>query len=187
MISQFNKSSRLRELAGRVERCCCRYCGSPLELKRITFSNFEDSRVEIFCSKCGRIEYGTEPEIYESAKYFVEHFDFNWYTYLDENAQTCQMTIAKICDILSWHDQQLGILGQRGYNIPVKQARQLQGDRVALSDEELDSELQRMQTMEEAEHQGEAVNLEYQPETEEDRRQERENQNKAVAKWYEYV
>lgn len=50
MTNQFNQSSRIRELKGRVERCCCRYCGSPLELKRITFSHFEDSRIEIFAA-----------------------------------------------------------------------------------------------------------------------------------------
>ena len=187
MISQFNKSSRLRELAGRVERCCCRYCGSPLELKRITFSHFEDSRVEIFCTRCARIEYGTEPEIYQSAKQFVEHFDFNWYTYLDENAQTRQMTIAKICDILSWHDQQIGILGQEGFEIAVKQPEQNRGDCVALTDEELQAELQKVEEREATEEAEQAVELEIQPETEEDRQREMEKQAKAVTKWYEHI
>lgn len=137
MLNQFNQSSRLQELQGRVERCCCRYCGSPLELKRITFSHFEDSRIEIFCTRCKRIEYGTEPEIYLSAKYFVEHFDFNWYTYLDENAQTRQMTIAKICDILSWQNQQFGFMDNNGFKIPVNLPKELQSDSLTLSSEEL--------------------------------------------------
>lgn len=138
MISQFNQSSRIQELKGRVERCCCRYCGSPLELKRITFSHFEDSRVEIFCTRCKRIEYGTELEVYLSARYFVEHFDFNWYTYLDDNAQTKQMTIAKICDILSWQNQQLGFMDNNGFKVPVCVPKELQSDSLTLSAEELD-------------------------------------------------
>ncbi len=137
MTNQFNQSSRIRELKGRVERCCCRYCGSPLELKRITFSHFEDSRIEIFCSKCGRIEYGVEPEIYLSARYFVEHFDFNWYTYLDENAQTRQMTIAKICDILTWQNEQLGFLDKDGFQVPVRINENLQGESITISEDEL--------------------------------------------------
>ena len=137
MTNQFNQSSRIRELKGRVDRCCCRYCGSPLELKRITFSHFEDSRIEIFCSKCGRIEYGVEPEIYLSARYFVEHFDFNWYTYLDENAQTRQMTIAKICDILTWQNEQLGFLDKDGFQVPVRINENLQGESITISEDEL--------------------------------------------------
>lgn len=138
MISQFNTSRRVQELTGRVRRCCCRYCGSPLELKRITFSHFEDSRIEIFCTRCNRIEYGIEPEIYQSARYFVEHFDFNWYTYLDDNAQTKQMTIAKICDILSWQNRQLGFMDNNGFKVPVIMQQNWQNESMTISDEALD-------------------------------------------------
>lgn len=137
MTTQFNKTSRLQELAGRVERCCCRYCGSALEIKRITFSHFEDTRIEIFCTKCGRIEYGVEPEAYLSAKYFVEYFDFNWYSYLDENAQTRQMTIAKICDILTWQNRQLGFLDGNGFKVPVTMEPDLFGESITISNEML--------------------------------------------------
>lgn len=139
MLNQFNNSKRVQELAGRVERCCCRYCGSPLEIKRINFSNFEDTRIEIFCTKCGRIEYGTEPEIYQSAKYFVEHYGFNWYTYLDENAQTKQMTIAKICDIMAWQNQLLGLMDQNGFKVPVHIDQDVYSESVTFTDEELDA------------------------------------------------
>ena len=138
MLSQFNNSRRVKELTGRVERCCCRYCGSPLEIKRITFNNFEDARIEIFCTNCERIEYGTEPEIYQSAKYFVEHYDFNWYTYLDENAQTKQMTIAKICDILSLQNKFLGFMDQDGFKVPVHIDKEQLSSGVTLSDAEVD-------------------------------------------------
>lgn len=139
MLEQFNNSSRIQELKGRVERCCCRYCGSSLELKRISFNNFEDPRVEIFCTKCKRIEYGAEPEIYLSAKHFVEHFDFNWYTYLDDNAQTRQMTIAKICDILTWQNRQLGFMDNDGFKVPVEMQTDLQSECLTFTAEELDA------------------------------------------------
>ena len=134
-----NKSSRLDELKGRVNRCCCRYCGGELEIRRIIFNNFEDARIEIFCKKCDRIEYGVEPEIYQSAKYFVKQFDFNWYTYLDDNAQTEQMTIAKICDIMAWQDKNLGFLNASGFKVPVTMNPNIIGSSVIYSNEDLNS------------------------------------------------
>lgn len=139
MLSQFNNNKRVQELTGRVERCCCRYCGSPLEIKRISFNNFEDARIEIFCTKCDRIEYGTEPEIYQCAKYFVEHYDFNWYTYLDENAQTRQMTIAKICDILAWQNQLLGFMDKDGFVAPVHIDKEIFSENIIFDDAMLDA------------------------------------------------
>lgn len=136
-VDKYNTSSRLEELKGRVKRCCCRYCGGNLEIRRIVFSNFEDGRTELFCTACDRIEYGVEPEIYQSAKYFVEHFDFNWYTYLDENAQTRQMTIAKICDILVWQDKNLGFLDANGFTVPLKMDNNLLGESVVFSNDML--------------------------------------------------
>jgi len=133
-----NESSRVEELRGRVKRCCCRYCGSKLEIRRIVFNNFEDARIEIFCTHCDRIEYGTEPEIYQSAKYFVEHFNFNWYTYLDDNAQTAQMTIAKICDIMAWQNKNLGFMDGNGFTVPVTINPNIIGSSMIFSNEELE-------------------------------------------------
>ena len=130
---------RLEELKTRTKSCCCRYCGGPLEIRRIIFSNFEEGRMEIFCTECDRIEYGVEPEIYQSAKYFVEHFNFNWYTYLDENAQTAQMTIAKICDILTWQDKNLGFLDANGFTVPLHINSSLIGESLVFSNDELDA------------------------------------------------
>ena len=70
---------------------------------------------------------------FRPAKYFVEHFDFNWYTYLDDNAQTKQMTIAKICDILTWQNQQLGFQDQDGFKVPVNMKEELQGQSMTIS------------------------------------------------------
>lgn len=138
-VEKYNTQSRLQELKGRVKRCCCRYCGSPLEIRRIIFSNFEDGRMEIFCTHCDRIEYGVEPEIYQSAQYFVEHFHFNWYTDLDDNSQTKQITIAKICDILAWQDKNLGFLDADGFKVPLEINSNLIGESLVFNNEELEA------------------------------------------------
>ena len=68
----------------------------------------------------------------------MEHYDFNWYTYLDENAQTKQMTIAKICDILSWQNKFLGFMDQDGFKVPVHIDKEQLSSGVTLSDAEVD-------------------------------------------------
>ena len=60
----YQSERRLEMLKGRTKRCVCRYCGNNLILKKIVFSEHEDSRVEIFCESCDRIEFGVEKEIY---------------------------------------------------------------------------------------------------------------------------
>lgn len=111
--------SRLELLKARAKRCVCKYCGGSLELRRITFSDYGEARSELYCSHCGRIEFGTEPEIYASATYFVDHFDFNHYPGLDDNEKTRRMNIAKVCDIMAWNDRNLGLLSEDGYQVPV--------------------------------------------------------------------
>lgn len=63
-------------LKKRVARCVCKYCGQSITLKRIIFNDFEDARIEIYCGHCERIEYGIEPQIYESATSFVDQVCF---------------------------------------------------------------------------------------------------------------
>lgn len=140
MTNQFNQSSRIRELKGRVERCCCRYCGSPLELKRITFSHFEDSRIEIFCSKCGRIEYGVEPEIYQSAENFVDNLEFNHYPDLDQNPRTRRMNIAKVCEVMGWGFKNTGLLTEEGFTAPVTCADHSLDQCLIITEDELAAE-----------------------------------------------
>ena len=117
--SLFQSESRLDMLKNRTKRCVCKYCGGNLKLRRIIFSDYEEARIEIFCNHCDRIEYGVEPEIYQSAKFFVDNSGFNCYPDLDDSEKTKQMTIAKVCEIMMWHDEQLGILGEAGYTIPL--------------------------------------------------------------------
>ena len=62
---------------GRSQRCVCKYCGGQLEVRTIVFNEILDARTELFCTHCDRIEYGVEKELYQSACYFVETFDYN--------------------------------------------------------------------------------------------------------------
>lgn len=49
------------------------------------FSDYGEARSELYCPVCQRIEFGTEPEIYQSATYFVDNLEFNHYPGLDDN------------------------------------------------------------------------------------------------------
>ena len=116
----FKSKKRIDMLKARTKRCVCKYCGGRLKLRRIIFSDYEDARIEIFCRDCDRIEFGVEPEIYASAKFFVENSKFNCYPDLDDNEKTKQMTIAKVCEIMAWENQNIGIMDNEGFNIPLK-------------------------------------------------------------------
>lgn len=135
---EHNTSERVTMLKQRCKRCVCKYCGSDLHLRRIIFTNFEDTRIEIFCKECNRIEFGVEPEIYISAKYFVEETGFNCFCDLDDNEYTKQMTIAKVCEIITWHDQNLGFLDKQGFNVKLNMNKNFLGDCVVLTERDLD-------------------------------------------------
>ena len=70
-----SSETRLEELKSRVYRCVCKYCGSPLKLKKIIFSELDEARIEIFCSHCDRIEYGVEPQVYACANILLMNWD----------------------------------------------------------------------------------------------------------------
>jgi len=139
-IIDFQSQKRLEILKKRTRRCKCKYCGGNLKLKRIIFSEFEDARIEIFCRDCNRIEYGVEPEIYMSAKFFVENSEFNCYPDLEDSDKTRQMTIVKVCEIMSWHDQNIGILDASGYTISLNMKDSFMGECITLTDEDLGDE-----------------------------------------------
>lgn len=124
-------------LRARAKRCVCKYCGGSLKLRQILFSQHDDARIECFCKKCDRIEFGVEPEIYENAKSFVEETGYNGFPELEDNEKTKQMTIAKLCEIITWQNQNIGILTPEGYAIPLKNNAQFAGECITLSEEEL--------------------------------------------------
>lgn len=116
---RYQVAGRVEMLKDRAKRCCCKYCGGKLEIRRIIFSEDEAARVELFCSDCDRIEYGVEPEIYQNAMQFVDYLQFDHYPDLDKNSMTRNMNIAKVCEIITWGVKKLGLLDVRGFKVPV--------------------------------------------------------------------
>lgn len=134
----YKAEGRLEMLKERSKRCLCRHCGGALEVKSIMFNDYVEARVELYCPKCDRIEFGVEPEIYQSAKYFMESMDYNCFPELDDNETTRMMTIAKLCDIMSWQDKALGIIDDRGFTVPIKENKQSLGESSLFYDEDLE-------------------------------------------------
>ena len=134
----YQAKGRTKMLKARTRRCVCKYCGSRLRLKQLTFSEYDEARIEIFCKNCDRIEFGVEQEIYESAKYFVEQMEFNYYPDLDDTEQTERMNIAKVCEIMAWQDKMLGFLNKDGFSIPVQKTA-FMGECLLLTDEALEN------------------------------------------------
>ena len=133
---------RLEELKIRTKNCCCRYCGGKLSLRRIVYGVTNNGRVEIFCDECDRIEYGTNQEIYEIAKYYVDEFEFNHYPDNDDSLKTYQMNVAKICDIISWGCKNLDILDYDGFKVPINITDTIMGEEVIIYKADLDAEVE---------------------------------------------
>lgn len=133
----YQSQKRLQSLKKRSKRCVCKYCGGQLKLRRIIFSHYEDARIEIFCNECDRIEFGVEPEIYQSAKFFCENSRFNCYPDLDDSERTKQMNIAKVCEIMAWQDQNFGFLTPEGFTVPLRLNENFIGECITLSDDDL--------------------------------------------------
>ena len=111
-------AERLEEIKNRSKRCVCKYCGGRLRVRMLDFGQIETANLEIFCENCDKIEYGVEPEIYHSAQYAVDILGFNAYQDRADNEQRRRLNIAKVCELLFWHDRELGILDQYGYKVP---------------------------------------------------------------------
>ena len=139
--SEHNSKNRVDMLKERTKRCVCKFCGSNLRLKRIIFSNYEEARIEIFCPKCGRIEFGVEPEIYQSAKFFVEETEFNYYQDMDENERAKQMNVAKVSEIMSWVNMNLGFTDKEGFKVPLEINSNFMGQCITLTDEDLNEDV----------------------------------------------
>lgn len=113
------KRKRVEEMIARSERCCCKQCGGPLEIRIIVYNKYGGSGAELYCPNCQKIEYGTEPEIYRAAKDFVDRTGFNHFVDLEENDRTYMLNIAKVGEILSWGTKYWGLTGKDGFNIPL--------------------------------------------------------------------
>lgn len=137
MNISYNAEARIEMLKRRAKRCVCKYCGQHLSLKRISFSEIEEARVEIFCPVCNRLEFGVEPEIYQSALYFVEEMGFNYYADMVQSEKTKRMNIAKVCEIMAWENKSLGILSREGFAMPLTVNTAIVGECVILTDDDL--------------------------------------------------
>lgn len=116
MTEQMNRIEYLRQ---RKQHCCCKYCGGVLEIRRVAFSEQDDARVELYCPRCGKIEFGVEKEIYAVTEYFVEEMDFQCYTDIENPILQKQMNIAKVAEIISWGFVNLGYCDENGFRYPL--------------------------------------------------------------------
>ena len=143
VINNFTKeeeeSAHIQELKARVNRCKCSYCGSELILRRISYGNAEEGRMDIFCPSCNRIEFGVEPEIYQIAKYYVDEIGFDYYGELDESIRKDRMNMAKVCEIMQWCVKNLGLADRDGFVADVQMDAALSGQDLLLSEEFLNN------------------------------------------------
>lgn len=138
--SLFQAESRLDMLKDRAKRCVCKYCGSELKLRQIFFSDLDDGRIEIFCKHCNRIEFGVEPEIYKSAKFFVEQTGFNYFANMDNTDAIMQMNVAKVSELMAWVCQNIGIMDNNGFKVDLDMNKSFIGECIILKDKDLESE-----------------------------------------------
>lgn len=139
-MSEFTaKKTRTESLKNRKKRCCCKFCGGKLSLKRISFSQFEADKVELYCEHCNRIEFGVEPEIYHSAENFVDELDFNYYSDINDYERNRQMSIAKICEIIAWSFKDLGLTDIDGFTIPINKEAHHWEECLVVDDKDLEA------------------------------------------------
>ena len=114
------QSEHIQALKSRVNRCKCSYCGSELIIRRISYGNTEEGRLDIFCPSCNRIEYGVEPEVYQIAKYYIDEIGFDYYEELDDSIRKNRMNTAKVCEIMQWCVKNLGLVRKDGFAADVQ-------------------------------------------------------------------
>lgn len=79
-----------------------------------------------------------------SSRKFTKAPSFLWITAaltaipdLDDSEKTKQMTIAKVCEIMAWQDQNLGILNENGFSVPLKLNENFVGECITLTEANL--------------------------------------------------
>lgn len=98
----------------RVGRCVCKQCGGELEMRVIIYNKYGGQGIELYCSNCQKIEYGTERDIYLLAKEFVENVEFNYFPDMEEGKRSFELNVAKVCEILSWTLRKLDVTDENG-------------------------------------------------------------------------
>ena len=117
----------------RSKRCVCKSCGGPLEAKIIIYNKYGGSGLELYCPSCGKIEYGTEPEIFQAAKYYVSELKFDYYSDLDDSYRKQKMNIAKACEIMQWCCRNLGTVTEDGFTHPEEIGQNMQTNDIVFS------------------------------------------------------
>ena len=108
-------TDNLEGLRRRAKRCVCGYCGGELELREIAYSSYAIARTEVFCSQCGRMEWGVEPEVLAVAEGYLREVKFDVYKDMAPSELKNEMNRARLCEILTWGLESLGILGESGF------------------------------------------------------------------------
>lgn len=137
-IKNTMQSSRIDALRTRARRCKCKYCGGKLRLKQIVYNSVIEPRVELFCEDCQRIEYGIEPEIYTLAKYYVDEFGCDYFPELDASITKDRMNIGRVCEIMFWALNGLGLVSMEGFNVPVEIDKRYVGENIVFDLDELE-------------------------------------------------
>lgn len=102
-------SQKVENIDYRLEHYVCKYCGGKLEKRLIIYNQYGGQGIDLYCPACGKVEFGIDPNLYMLAKAYVDKFEFNYYTDMQENIRNYQMNIAKvatICDWLKKHDKE---------------------------------------------------------------------------------
>lgn len=137
LVEEKAESTRIAKLRKRTRRCVCRYCGSSLSLRKITYAAYDEAKIEVYCEKCDRIEYGTEPLIYKMAKYYIDEIKFDYYPNFDETTHKKRMNVATVCDIITWGFKNSGFLSEDGFTSEPQVDESILGEVTALSESEL--------------------------------------------------
>lgn len=139
ICNRSEQNERIAELRKRASRCVCRYCGEKLSLRKITYAAYDEAKIEVFCEKCERIEYGVEPEIYKVSEYFVDEIGYDHYPSIDLSVRKKRMNIAVICDIISWGFKNTGLLDKDGFKAALDLNAGILGEALFISDTELNA------------------------------------------------
>ena len=107
-------ASELDALKERAKRCVCKKCGGPLQTSLVIYDIYGGVGTELYCPNCQHNEFGTEPEIYKLAEYYVENFQFNYFYDMEENDLNEQLNVSKVADMISWLLKNIGLLDDDG-------------------------------------------------------------------------
>ncbi len=131
------ETERIRALRARSKHCVCRYCGGALSLRKVTYAAYDESKIELYCEQCARIEYGVEKEIYRVSEYFVEELEYDHYPNMDPSLRKKRMNIAAICDIIAWGFKNTGLLKEDGFTVPLNLDAGVFGEATVIKDSDL--------------------------------------------------